>query len=85
MHSFKAACAGRRVIAIPPSYTSQECGGCRKRVFKTLSVRTHVCPFCGLVLGRDENAAKNKILRAGQAHQALTWPGGASVACESPA
>jgi SRSO17 transposase len=31
-------------------------------------VRTHVCPSCGLVLDRDENAARN-ILRAGQARQ----------------
>jgi putative transposase len=37
----------------------------------SLSVRTHVCPSCGLVLDRDENAARN-IRRAGQARQALT-------------
>jgi putative transposase len=84
--SAKAACAGRQVIAIPPAYTSQDCSGvlpdgsrCRQRVAKSLSVRTHVCPSCGLVLDRDENAAVN-ILRAGQARQALTWPGAASVA-----
>jgi len=62
----KAAYAGRRVVAAPPAYTSQDCSGCGKRVLKSLSVRTHVCPFCGLVLDRDENAAKN-IERAGQA------------------
>jgi putative transposase len=50
-----------------------------QRVAKSLSVRTHVCPCCGVVLDRDENAAKN-ILRAGQARQARTWPGAASVA-----
>jgi hypothetical protein len=38
-----------------------------------------VYPCRGLVRDRDENAAKN-ILRAGQARQALTWPGAASVA-----
>jgi putative transposase len=62
----KAAYAGRRVVAAPPAYTSQNCSGCGKRVLKSLSARTHVCPFCGLVLDRDENAAKN-IERAGQA------------------
>jgi putative transposase len=82
----KAACAGRQVIAVPAQYTSQDCSGvlpdgsrCPQRVAKSLSVRTHVCPSCGLVLDRDENAAVN-ILRAGQARQARTWPAGASVA-----
>ena len=67
----KAAWAGRQVGAIPPAYTSQDCSGCGERVPKSLSVRTHVCPSCGLVLDRDENAAVN-ILRAGQARQGLT-------------
>jgi putative transposase len=62
----KAACAGRRVVAIPAQYTSQECSGCGERVPKSLSVRTHICPSCGLVLDRDVNAALN-ILRARQA------------------
>jgi putative transposase len=75
----KAAWAGHRVVAVPPAYTSQDCSGCGERVLKSLSMRTHICPSCGLVLDRDENAAKN-ILRAGQARQALTWPSGASVA-----
>jgi putative transposase len=84
--SAKAACAGRQVIAIPQAYTSQDCSGvladgsrCTQWVAKSLSVRTHVCPSCGLVLDRDENAALN-ICRAGQARQARTWPGAASVA-----
>jgi putative transposase len=66
----KAACAGRRVIAVPPAYTSQDCSGCGERVPKSLSVRTHVCPSCGLVLDRDENAAMN-IQWAGQALRGL--------------
>jgi putative transposase len=66
----KAACAGRRVFAVHPAYTSQECSDCGKRVQKRLSVRTHVCPSCGLVLDRDENAAIN-IQRAGQALRGL--------------
>jgi putative transposase len=64
----KAAYAGRRVVAVPPAYTSQDGSGCGERVRKSLSIRTHVCPNpdCGLVLDRDENAARN-IERAGQA------------------
>jgi putative transposase len=64
----KAAYAGKWVIAVPAQYTSQDCSGCGERVPKSLSVRTHVCPSCGLVLDRDENAALN-ILRAGQARR----------------
>jgi putative transposase len=66
----KAACAGRRVVAVPPAYTSQDCSGCGERVPKSLSVRTHVCTQCGLVLDRDENAARN-IQWAGQALRGL--------------
>ena len=66
----KAACAGRRVVAVPPAYTSQDCSGCGARVPKSLSVRTHVCTSCGLVLDRDENAARN-IQWAGQALRGL--------------
>jgi putative transposase len=62
----KAAYAGKRVEAVPPAYTTQDCSGCSERVQKLLSVRTHICPNCGLILDRDENAARN-IQWAGQA------------------
>ncbi|WIG59051.1 MAG: Mobile element protein [Ktedonobacterales bacterium] len=65
---YKAACAGKRVVAVEPAYTSQDCSGCGTRVRKSLSVRTHVCTACGLVLDRDENAARN-ILRLGQSRR----------------
>jgi putative transposase len=55
----KAAYAGRRVVAVSPAYTSQDCSGCGARVEKSLSVRTHVCTGCGLIVDRDENAARN--------------------------
>jgi putative transposase len=64
----KAEWAGKRVVAVPPAYTSQDCSSCGERVEKSLSVRTHVCPSCGLILDRDENAARN-IQWAGQALQ----------------
>jgi putative transposase len=72
----KAAYAGRRVIAVPAAYTSQKCSSCGERVEKSLSVRTHICPSCGLVLDRDENAARN-IQGAGQALQGVLALAGA--------
>ncbi len=62
---FKAACAGSRVVAVKPAYTSQTCSGCGVLVPKGLSVRWHACPDCGTSLHRDHNAAKN-IERLGQ-------------------
>jgi putative transposase len=63
--AYTAACAGKRVEAVNPADTSQKCSGCGEQVPKGLSVRTHVCINCGLVLDRDLNAAKN-IQRLGQ-------------------
>jgi putative transposase len=63
--SYKAACAGRSVVAVPPAFTSQQCSGCGSLVSKGLSVRWHSCPECGTSLHRDHNAAKN-IERLGQ-------------------
>src|SRR5262249_8967714 len=57
--SYKAACAGRSVVAVPPAYTSQACSGCGVLVQKGLSVRWHDCPTCGASLHRDHNAARN--------------------------
>jgi putative transposase len=76
--SFKAACAGRSVVAVPPAFTSQRCSGCGILVTKGLSVRWHGCPECGVSLHRDHNAARNilalgkKLSGAGQAPQAST-------------
>jgi putative transposase len=52
------------VIAVPPHYTTQNCSGCGTKVQKSLSVRTHVCPKCGLVMDRDQNAALNILHEA---------------------
>jgi len=69
----KAESAGRQVIAVAPHYTSQKCSQCGEYVQKSLSVRTHVCPFCGYIADRDENAARN-ILQRGLQVQARTGP-----------
>jgi len=69
----KAESAGRQVIAVRPHYTSQKCSSCGEYVEKSLSVRTHVCPFCGYIADRDENAARN-ILQRGLQVLARTGP-----------
>jgi putative transposase len=52
------------VIKVAPHFTSQHCSGCGTLVKKTLSVRTHICPSCGLVIDRDHNAACNILAKA---------------------
>jgi len=53
----------RPVVAVPAQYTSLDCSGCGTRVKKALSIRTHICPKCYLVIDRDENAAINILVR----------------------
>jgi putative transposase len=60
----KAARAGHVVVRVPARFTTQKCSRCGEYVQKSLSVRTHLCPSCGLVEDRDVNAAKN-IVQAG--------------------
>jgi len=62
--SYKAEWAGKRVELVNPSNTSKIYSGCGQMVLKSLSERVHQCPFCGLTLDRDHNAAIN-ILRLG--------------------
>ena len=69
----KAVRAGHQVIRVNPRFTSQKCHQCGEIVQKSLSVRTHRCPFCGFVADRDVNAAKNILCKAG------AQPSGANV------
>ena len=52
------------VVAVPPQYTSQKCSDCGTIVKKSLSIRTHICTGCGVVLDRDQNAALNILSSA---------------------
>jgi putative transposase len=78
---------GVPVMAIPPEYTSQDCSGvlpdgspCPERIRKSLSVRTHVCPRCGLILDRDQNAAMNILARGLELAKAQEqWPTNGTV------
>lgn len=64
MMDYKAETACKLVIRVPAPYSSIECSGCHKLVRKTLAVRTHHCPFCGLEIDRDLNASKIVDYRA---------------------
>jgi len=68
MLSYKAENAGRNFVCVSPRFTSQKCSSCGEMVAKALSVRTHLCPYCGFTADRDTNAAKN-ILRLGRSLQ----------------
>jgi len=62
--TYKCERNGGLLVKVKPHYTSQDCSGCGNTVKKSLSIRTHVCPKCGLVLDRDHSAAIN-IEKAG--------------------
>jgi putative transposase len=81
--SEKAERAGHAVIRVNPRFTSQKCFKCGEIVQKSLSVRTHICPFCGFVADRDVNAAKNILLKAG-AQPSGTVSDGCPVELRSP-
>jgi len=76
MLAYKAEGTGCRVVFVNPENTSQECSSCHRIVKKDLTERMHNCPFCGLSIDRDLNAARNILIRA--------TPGqGGSNACNS--
>jgi len=63
MIAYKAESAGGRLIQVNPRGTTQMCSQCGETVSKDLSQRTHRCPYCGLVMDRDHNAALNILAR----------------------
>src|SRR5262249_26584687 len=75
--SHQAAWTGRRLVAVHPAYTAQDCSGCGHRQPLSLSDRIYTCPCCGLVLDRDRNAARH-MLRLGREHVGWGQPSLAS-------
>lgn len=69
--SYKVENTGRKVVKVNPNGTSQRCSQCGEKVQKSLAVRIHCCPSCGLKIDRDLNASIN-LLHDGQSCQALT-------------
>lgn len=64
MLAYKCEKNGGALIKVEPKYTSQDCSCCHNRVKKSLSIRTHICEKCGIVLDRDHNAALNILQKA---------------------
>ncbi len=80
--SYKAEWAGKIVEFVNPRGTSQNCSSCGQTVHKDLSVRIHSCPYCGLVLDRDHNAAIN-ILNKSKIDKSSTVGTTGIQACQS--
>jgi putative transposase len=59
--------AGRRVVLVPPAYTTMTCSGCGARAKSPLllSQRVFACESCGALRDRDRNAARVILDRAG--------------------
>ncbi len=76
---YKAEDAGREVIEVNPSGTSQTCL-CGQKVKKTLADRWHNCIHCGLSEHRDIVSAKVILnLAVGQTVQNVTYADRQSV------
>ncbi len=59
--------AGRKVVLVPPAYTTMTCSDCgaRAKSRPLLSQRVFVCDSCGAIRDRDRNAARVILARAG--------------------
>jgi putative transposase len=59
--------AGRRVVLVPPAYTTMTCSGCGARAKSRLllSEQVFVCESCGMTQDRDRNAARVILDRVG--------------------
>jgi len=83
MLTYKVEKTGTHLVAVNPSNTTRMCSRCGEIVPKSLNIRIHHCPHCGLTLDRDVNAARN-ILALGRRVETLTYPVGESVVSEAP-
>ena len=80
--SYKAEEAGRVCVLVDPDGTTQRCSRCGRVVKKSLAVRIHDCPGCGLKMDRDENAAINILALGLQCLDASPRSHAASAAVE---
>ena len=69
---YKAEYAGKVVSLVNAHNTTQLCSRCGEIVKKTLAVRVHNYPVCGLMLDRDHKSAINILNNVGQVMPELT-------------
>lgn len=62
--AYKAAWAGRELIAVDPAHTSQTCSRCGVVDKTNRSGKEYRCGECGLAMDADLNAARNILARA---------------------
>ncbi len=62
---YKCQLSGKDLIKLDESYTSKTCSGCGHQQDMPLWKRTYRCgnPQCQLIMDRDENSAKNILMR----------------------
>ncbi len=62
---YKCQVSGKELIKLDESYTSKTCSGCGHLQDMPLWKRTYHCvnPQCQLIMDRDENSAKNILMR----------------------
>ena len=62
--------AGRKVVLVPPAYTTMTCAECGTRAKErlTLAERVFTCTACGVTAGRDVNAARVILAMAERGH-----------------
>ncbi|AYF76411.1 transposase [Nocardia yunnanensis] len=66
----RAVRAGRKVVLVPPAYTTMTCANCFARAKQqiALGVRTFRCEYCGHTANRDRNAARVILAVAESVH-----------------
>lgn len=81
---YKAAWAGRQLVEVNPSYTSQTCSRCGVTDGGQRDGKRYACAACGLRIDADENAAIN-ILRLGLSQAGVGDTTGRTAGCIQPA
>ena len=61
---YKAEWAGKQLVEVDPRRTSQTCSRCGAVDAESRLGKAYCCPYCGLTIDADHNAARNILRRA---------------------